>query len=167
MWAGGSGSTFQEEVQEHQAELRTGSAVGGDPGDPGSWRSWRSWILTPRFTLASSVHPCRLHQRCLTVFFHCGQKEVFLDCTFWLLWCSSLVLPGLERCHGGAADITPACPVHQPFHNSHFHQSVMSSNIPASRVPLLARRIRLRWLFESALLFKYMLIILACSSVSI
>lgn len=32
----------------------------------------------------------------------------------------SLFLPGLKH-RGGAADITPACPVFQPFHNSHFH----------------------------------------------
>lgn len=58
----------------------------------------------------------------------------------------SLILPGLKHLGGGSADMTPACPVCQPLHNSHFHElSVMSSNIPASRVSLFARSVMALW----------------------
>lgn len=119
---------------------------GGDP--------WRSLDLSPyRFTLLSRVHHWSL-QAWLMSTFNCILLLEMEACFVGLyilvsLMQQSLILAALK--HRGA-DITPACPVcQQPLP---WTVSVLSSNIPASHVSLLARRNAVRWLFETALLFK-------------
>lgn len=120
--AGGRGSTFQEEVQQHQAEpVGRISCEVEIPGDHLTFQV-RCGLPCPHMRITGL---CRLG---LLALFNCIlslKTEEFLVGLQFFCVCDAaeaFFLSGLKHRGGGrAADITPACPVFQPLHNSHFH----------------------------------------------